>query len=508
MWSLSVEEQFYLFWPLLLLLIVRGRGRPWTPLILSVIGLASLWLNLVFAEGNAFSGIPLLAHWFSDGKSTIFYLTPFRIFEFVIGAIVLWLPPLPAGRGWMSELVLTLGLVLIAVPAVTYNDLTLFPSTNALAPCAGAALVIYAGQARYTGLLLRNRVSVGIGLISYSLYLVHWPMIVFYKYVTGGSLRPSAQIVLLAVSILSAVLMYRFVEQPFRRRCGGAEPLTQAGFALGCSLLALVIIVPSANAWANYGWLWRYPESIARQLKMTGEDYNRYVGGSLTRLAAPFDGSGKTKVLVIGDSMAGDFVNELVESGVAAMVDLRTLPINHMCQPVLTVDPALYDKVVPSVASMCRDSVAKARASPVLDQADVVIFAALWADWSLDHIGATAKLLREHGVDKIAIVGLKTQPVNGMQFLANEGRDPNFARIRFPVAHMIAEFNKKLAAVAKANDIVFLDPLSLFCGGGCPIALPDGALIYSDNNHLTQSGARFVGEKVREQWAGDLLGVQ
>ncbi|MCI5143348.1 MAG: acyltransferase, partial [Candidatus Electrothrix sp. ATG1] len=94
---------------------------------------------------------------------------------------------------------------------------TSFPGLSALIPCLGAALAIYSGQARFFGYLLRNPLAVGIGLISYSLYLVHWPLIIFYKYWHYSEIDQTDRFGLLLVTFLAAWLSWKFVEQPFRK---------------------------------------------------------------------------------------------------------------------------------------------------------------------------------------------------------------------------------------------------------------------------------------------------
>ena len=92
---------------------------------------------------------------------------------------MVWLVRVQPRRAWLSEAFLLLGLALIAQGLLRMDAQRSFSEVNTVLPCLGAALVLHSGHARYAGVLLRNPVSVGIGLISYSLYLVHWPLIVF-----------------------------------------------------------------------------------------------------------------------------------------------------------------------------------------------------------------------------------------------------------------------------------------------------------------------------------------
>jgi peptidoglycan/LPS O-acetylase OafA/YrhL len=172
-WSLSVEEQFYLVWPAFIATLTLKKWP--VPVVLLAAGAASLLFNIPFSSGDT---------------STIFYLTPFRVFEFVIGAILIWLPQISRYR--INQALTLGGLLLIAFSVLTYTQKTIFPSFHALPPCIGAACVIYAGNNPIAKLLLGNRLSVFIGKISYSLYLVHWPLIVFYRYYVFDPPRSNA----------------------------------------------------------------------------------------------------------------------------------------------------------------------------------------------------------------------------------------------------------------------------------------------------------------------------
>ena len=110
-----------------------------------------------------------------------------------------------------------------------------------LLPCLGAALLIYAGTARYLGWVLRNPIAVLLGKISYSLYLVHWPIVVFYRYYRTHMLGSAEQIVLAAAAIVVAALMYRFVETPFRVTSSSTGRLYPARTGAACVGLGLML---------------------------------------------------------------------------------------------------------------------------------------------------------------------------------------------------------------------------------------------------------------------------
>src|SRR5262249_1568395 len=142
---------------------------------------------------------------------------PFRVFEFVLGALCVKLNRRFPPRTVTAEILFLTGLALIGYALFFFRENMHFPGFNALVPCLGAALILHSGaQARYARMLLANRPVVGLGLISYSLYLIHWPLIVYYKYWSFDSTSVPETAALVAASVIAAIPMYFFIEQPFR----------------------------------------------------------------------------------------------------------------------------------------------------------------------------------------------------------------------------------------------------------------------------------------------------
>lgn len=190
-WSLGVEEQFYLFFPLLLMFIARFFKQRWT-----------LWIVLI-----AFSSLLLSAWGAKHQPSATFYLLPTRAWELALGGLLAMggVPPIHQ-RFWREiEALLGLGLIVWGISALTPESS--FPGLNALYPCLGAALVIHAGSSgpSMVGNVLSWRPLVLIGLISYSLYLWHWPLLVFAKYYLIRPLTTLETSTVVASSFVAAI---------------------------------------------------------------------------------------------------------------------------------------------------------------------------------------------------------------------------------------------------------------------------------------------------------------
>jgi hypothetical protein len=450
---------------------------------------------------------------------------------------------------FVLEIFLILGLVLIAYPTFTYNTHTAFPGLHALVPCVGAALAIFAGRARFAGAILNNRASVAIGLISYSLYLIHWPIIVFYRYYRIEPISLLEQCLLVLAAIASAALMYVYVETPFRRP---AHPISAPAFGLACAMCTLVICLPAADAWGTGGWSWRFreamqaaadaplgpvpPHSAANsppqsdvpspaatrssalpgakeqavattmraQLAAIGSaEYQtartRYIWGNMSRLELPFTSTPGRKVLVIGDSQAGDFVNILREKHLDEGLELRTLAIVTECQAIIPVNDEVYKNIDDAFKERCRAEHERLRTSPEVQAADVVVLCALWQQWALPHLPNTIENLAKRGAKKIYIVGRKAQGMTAQMFVTRSGNTANADSFAAKYKDWPSwEINSRLRAIKGAE---YIDLMSIACpsSDSCPVFTPTGEIIFYDTTHLTPAGARYFGDRLIEE---------
>lgn len=211
-WSLSVEEQFYLLWPLLIIgalwLAVRlGRRR-----LLVVAGVLAVATVASFVHSVVLTG---------QDHNIAYFSTLSRAWEFGVGGLLALAPALAGERLRRTRALATwVGLAAIAVAALTFTDNELFPGTIALLPVLGTAVVIWAGMPRAALSLApvaALRPVQWFGGISYSLYLWHWPIIMFTPFITGQPSQAPVMVLLLLLSIAVADASRRWIEDPFRR---------------------------------------------------------------------------------------------------------------------------------------------------------------------------------------------------------------------------------------------------------------------------------------------------
>jgi peptidoglycan/LPS O-acetylase OafA/YrhL len=244
-WSLAVEEQFYLGFPLLLIVCRRLSRRQ----LQAVLG-GLLVVSFAFSVWGTYSH-----------PTATFYLLPSRAWELLIGALLATITlqnQLPRG---FAEALSWAGLGAIAFAFLYYGSTTRFPGVNALLPCVGAGLLIWSniGGRTTVGKVLSVKPVVFVGLISYSLYLWHWPILVFIRYRVSDDPALTLRIGAIATSLVLAALSWRLVETPFRRRSSGSPQWVV--FASGCAATACLFLV-SGLIWRLQGLPQRFPNNI------------------------------------------------------------------------------------------------------------------------------------------------------------------------------------------------------------------------------------------------------
>ncbi|MBT2340308.1 MULTISPECIES: acyltransferase family protein [Pseudomonas] len=230
-WSLAVEEQYYIFFPLLMALLMR-HVRHWRWVLFAVL-LISFGLNIAYIDRK-----PDLA----------FFSLPTRAWELLCGAMLAVMPvPRHAVRPWLCQLVGMVGLAAVLTAVFTFDKATVFPGWAASLPVLGACALIWSGShgSTWVARVLGARALVWVGLLSYSLYLWHWPVYVYANAISVDGIQPWEAVGWILLALGLAWLSWRFVELPFRekRLLAGRRPmLIGAGLAMAALAVAGVVV--------------------------------------------------------------------------------------------------------------------------------------------------------------------------------------------------------------------------------------------------------------------------
>lgn len=335
-WSLAVEEQFYMIFPLIMFLL-RKRSKRSLLTILGLLCAISLLISLI-AEFTS--------------PSLNFYSPLTRAWELGAGALLaIWQTGRPKEAGstsWYSEAASAIGLMLILLPILLYLPQTRFPGYEAIPPVLGAVLVI-ASQGGRVNRALGLAPLAGVGLISYSLYLWHWPLLSFARIISAHPLHTRTTVILMTTAFIAATLSYYFVEKPFRAKTQARTSAVLLAYA--CLLLALA--GTSSVFSLSHGLPFRSPELARVEFQANiDRDHPCLVSnfGALSSVCIPAASAERPSLAILGDSHAEAISNQLRSELVSKGWQLEVLT-HGSCAPTNGVTRWTADKD----ASSCRD---------------------------------------------------------------------------------------------------------------------------------------------------------
>ncbi|MDP1872157.1 MAG: acyltransferase family protein [Gallionella sp.] len=486
-WSLGVEEQFYVVFPVLLLVCYR-YFRKYIVLILVLGALLTLAASAFLVVSKSVA---------------VFFLSPFRAWELLVGGLLAY-NFFPQLRNQVQRDVLAgAGLLAILVACFLYGAKTTFPGFAAIVPVFGAVAILHAGANGTTlvGRVLTWRPIVYLGLISYSLYLWHWPLIVLTGYAIGMEPLKPYLLTLFVVSLLLGSLSYHFIEQPFRHSGTVTRKVVFTSAAVFSILLAVVSVVGLIkNGFAN-----RYDAKVIEfdQARAPELPFNQCADHLVKELCGLGAMHARPTVAVWGDSHAvawapalNDIFNEQGEGAVLATL--------YSCPPLLDVTSSIQPDCAVHNLSV-------KKYLQLHPEITTVIMSAKWSTYFSKEGGL---VLTRGARDIYAAAAAREALVTTLKWLKNNGKQvvlvgpvPIYEK-SVPLAlgleaathrellHSTADeqrrkhapFFEVIQTIQPSTSFHFLDPIEWICNDQC-VSTKNGHSLYRDDNHLNVIGA-------------------
>jgi len=496
LWSLGVEEQFYILWPVAVWAAARRR---WVMLALALAAVASFALNVRLT--------------YSPSRPHAFFLLDTRAWELMLGgALAVFARRAPAPLPWPNVSAFA-GATLIVASVVHLSGERAFPGWLALPPTIGAALVIGAGPSAWLNrVVLAWRPAIALGLISYALYLWHWPVLALIRLV-----QPGAGATAIAGGVLASVALAwgttRWIERPIRSGHHGRAVVPALGAGLALAAVAGLAIATGQISPRSAGY------GLERFLDAAVEFPGRPTPGSRP---FPYEGfafdafesRAKSTALYVGDSKMAHYGPRIAELIRKAPAGTRSAVL-ATCPGAPPV-PGVRD-VVPD---RCAALLAAVRRYARLPHVEVVVIGAAWHNTFrgsnyFDDGGGRRVLLRDSTGTRQAFAALEAmlrelrELGKTTYLILDSPSGPSFhpgnlvrrslsgftiERGGRPLAGLQSEFGwigEALRAIAARTDTAVIDPMASLCHDDrCPALADDGLPIYVDTGHLRPSFVR------------------
>lgn len=483
-WSLSVEEQFYLFWPALILLLANTWRRTVVAVVLLLLSLGSALL------------------WRDRFPNGIFFLLPFRLHQLMAGALIAILS-LRLSETWgnLSIFLASAGFVALSIAL----DGGYSPAIGAAAVTGIGFFLLLGRETALARALYGNKPMQWIGQRSYAIYLVHWPIIVLFKFYTTFQLNNGARALLFAFSIIAAIGLHELVEKPFRKR--GEDTTTPQRIALPATVSTLLVtVVFAAVVWNLDGLPSRFDPRIQRIAdSVDGEKDQRRLAirfgkcnlHEMHKFSA-FDADecasldpARKNVLILGDSMAADTYMMLSQAYPEIRFSQATA---GACTAVLRISD------IGGKYPTC-EALNEYRFSKLVEtDMDLIVLASIWTEDRIQPLKDTVAYLHSRG-KKVLVFGPRAHFQGAIPLLISRetALDAINDRMRDVVIQDTVLLNQMRSAIP---DVEIMDIGALQCAPRCDV-VEDDHLLYVDERHFTKLGAKRIGDRLRASY--DLL---
>jgi len=477
-WSLSIEEQYYLLFPAFLMVFSKfGNSK----IILLIFVFTVCSFSAVFFEEYLTEKPGIFAY----------FMTFTRIWVLFTGSLIAFYlykkeKIIPTTY---SNVLSAIGVLLIIYAVVSFNESTPYPSLYSLFPVLGTSLIIlFCQKQTIIGKILSWKYFVGIGLISYSLYMWHYPVLVFFR-LSSEELLDSHKYEIILLIFLISILSYFYIEKPFRDK----KRISKNGLLLRIGIVFSAVMFFSVCGVMSNGFINLYPKEDRYLFEIKYKEQGEYVNYHRNRLLyKPFsDNDKRKKMFLIGDSYVGDFINMGYESKFLNNYQVSTHVINNKCGIYLgNADIANYHGK--HIESICNKRRFNKESYLFIRSADIIVLCAYWREWTAKHLLETIENLKLRKDQKLLVIGSKNfGTIRPKEYVGLSSREKQ--QIRYKIPKRDRETNKTLRKSIKVDD--FLDIQRLVCNNDeiCHIFTPSNKLISYDGGHITKEGAIYIG---------------
>jgi peptidoglycan/LPS O-acetylase OafA/YrhL len=515
MWSLAVEEQFYIFWPLVIFLGLRflsGRNKVIASIALIVLGLAAAEIA---ARLN---------------PSAAFYLPHLRAWELLLGALLAFVQTKPQNPTTRTLLTFV-GAALIVTSFAFYNGGMRFPGLSALAPCLGTALLIYAGGTGDTPVerLLSTAPFQVIGYCSYALYLWHWPLLVLWRVRLNVDHLGWVALVPLLISLALSYFSWRVIERPIQSsRVSRTKVLIASLATLGLFAAIGAVLYLGKGLPARVPAGVRAAERLASE-KNTLREACHVHGAKPSPIAGCLSGApgARASLMLWGDSHA-----DSIAPGLGAIAGQHGLTMRQAsksgCAPLLDVTQSVVGNTDEQCVAFNHAVIAEIERSPDIKY---VVIAARWplyggqsttvggGSMSLQNaskttggaqgnlavlkLGLTRSIAAARAANnnaQIIVLGPMPEQEFSVSSCVARARMANAPDSRCVVSSeakaKLEATEHLLSAIAREDGVTVVYPSQVLCSGGRCTFDQDGAIVLGDNSHVTPEGAKIIARKL------------